>query len=116
MGRVDILLIALEALLLYFYLSVVYGRSKESVNLLLAGSLSGLFWGAFVVVGLIVPLILDWAAVYPSGGNLGLSLSLDALSGISLLIGGYFLRLLILSAGLRSPIIVRVPVIVRPGN
>lgn len=115
-GRADIVLIGLEALLLYFYLSVVYGRSKESVNLLMSGSLSGLFWGAFAVVGLVIPLVLDWVAIYATGGSTSASLALNAISGIGLLVGGFFLRLLILSAGLRTPIYVRVPLVVRPGT
>ncbi|MDP2663223.1 MAG: NrfD/PsrC family molybdoenzyme membrane anchor subunit [Dehalococcoidia bacterium] len=114
LGRADILLIALEGLLLYFYLSVVYGRSKESVNLLISGPLAGLFWGGFALVGLLLPLILDWVGAYAVTGSAGLMV--DALSGIALLIGGFFLRLLILSAGLRTPIFVRVPVVVRPGT
>ena len=114
LGRADILLIALEGLLLYFYLSVVYGRSKESVNLLISGSLASLFWVGFALVGLALPLVLDWVAAYALTGSA--ALMVGAISGIALLVGGFFLRLLILSAGLRTPIFVRVPVIVRPGT
>lgn len=113
LGRADMVLIGLEALLLYFYLSVVYGRSKESVNLLLSGPMSGLFWVGFALVGMVMPFVLDWAGVYASTG--AASLAIDTLSGVLLLVGGLFLRALILAAGLRSPIYVRVPVVVRPG-
>lgn len=113
LGRVDMLLIALESLVLYFYLSIVSVRSKESVSLLLSGPMSGLFWGGFVLLGLLLPFVLDWAAVYASVG--AASLAIATISGIMLLVGGLFLRALILAAGLRSPIFVRVPVVVRPG-
>lgn len=113
LGRLDMLLIALEALVLYFYLAIVYGRSKESVNLLLSGPLAGLFWVGFALVGLVLPFVLDWAAIYTTTG--AASLAVAAVSGVFLLVGGLFLRALILAAGLRSPIYVRVPVVVRPG-
>ena len=113
LSRMDLLLIGLESLILYFYLAIVSERSKESVNLLLSGPMSGLFWGGFVVLGMVLPFILDWAGAYLTVG--AASLAIDAVSGVLLLIGGLFLRALILAAGLRSPIYVRVPVIVRPG-
>ncbi len=113
LGRMDMVLIALESLILYFYLSIVSGRSKDSVDLLLSGPLAGLFWVGFALVGLVIPFVMDWAGVYASTG--AASLAINALSGILLLVGGLFLRALILAAGLRSPIYVRVPVVVRPG-
>jgi formate-dependent nitrite reductase membrane component NrfD len=113
LGRMDIILIGVEALVLYFYLAIVYGRSKESVGLLLGGPLAGLFWVGFALIGLVVPFILDYVAIYATAGVT--SLTVGAVSGICLLVGGLFLRALILAAGLRSPLYVRIPVVVRPG-
>jgi len=109
----DLILLVVEALAIYLYLALVFDRAPEAAGLLLKGELSGLFWGGFLGVGLIVPVAIELSAVVT---HQAASQSLATLvAGASLLIGGFLMRLLILAAGIRSPLMVRTPFRVRPG-
>jgi formate-dependent nitrite reductase membrane component NrfD len=100
--RVEQFFVVIEALVLYIYLLKRYKLSeqgKDSVRLLLFGEKRLIFWGGIVSLGLIFPFILE----------IFYSLSPDRLwlifsSGIILLCGGFFLRLGLLSAGIKDKI------------
>ena len=109
----DMILIIVEAMAIYLYLTLVFDRAPEAASLLLTGKLSRLFWGGFLVVGLLVPMVIEYFA---SMMHEGVSQSLLTLvAGVLVLIGGFLMRLLILAAGIRSPLILRTPFRVRPG-
>ena len=109
----DMILIIVEAIAIYLYLTLVFDRAPEAASLLLTGKLSRLFWGGFLVVGLAVPMVIEYFA---SMMHEGVSQSLLTLvAGVLVLIGGFLMRLLILAAGIRSPLILRTPFRVRPG-
>ena len=109
----DMILIIVEAMAIYLYLTLVFDRAPEAASLLLTGKLSRLFWGGFLVVGLLVPTVIEYFA---SMMHEGVSQSLLTLvAGVLVLIGGFLMRLLILAAGIRSPLILRTPFRVRPG-
>ena len=109
----DMILIIVEAIAIYLYLTLVFDRAPEAASLLLTGKLSRLFWGGFLVVGLLVPMVIEYFA---SMMHEGVSQSLVTLvAGVLVLIGGFLMRLLILAAGIRSPLILRTPFRVRPG-
>ena len=60
-----------------------------------------------------VPVVIELFALVNHGGA---SQPLAALfAGVFLLVGGFLMRLLILAAGIRSPLILRTPIRVRPG-
>lgn len=110
---VDIILILAEAILVYLYLAIVFDRAPEAANLLLKGPLSGLFWGGFVVVGLLMPGVIEYfASTMPQSPLRSLVM---LVAGSLLLVGGFLMRQLILAAGIRSPLIVRAAFSVRPG-
>jgi formate-dependent nitrite reductase membrane component NrfD len=107
------ILIVVEAMAIYLYLTLVFDRAPEAASLLLTGKLSRLFWGGFLVVGLLLPVVIEYFA---SMMHEGVSQSLVTLvAGVLLLIGGFLMRLLILAAGIRSPLMLRTPFRVRPG-
>ena len=92
----------IEGIVLYLYLSQRYrvsDQGKDSVRLLLHGEKKFIFWGGDVLLGLILPFVLVSIAVF-SHGNMLLIFS----SGLSLLCGGFLLRLGVLSAGLKEQI------------
>ena len=113
LAQVDLVLIIIEAIAVYLYLTVVLDRAPEAANLLIRGKLAGLFWGGFVVVGLIVPLIIEYFTYSMADSSVRMTMAFVA--GVLLLFGGFLLRQLILAAGIRSPLYVRVPFRVRPG-
>lgn len=99
------ILVVIEGIVLYLYLSRSYRASeqgKDSVRLLLFGGKKFIFWGGIVLLGFIFPFVLEGIAVF-SHGNVGLIFS----SGIILLCGGFFLRLGVLSAGIKEQIPMR---------
>jgi len=109
----DMILVIAEAIAIYLYLTLVFDRAPEAARLLLTGKLSGLFWGGFLGAGLLVPVVIE---SFSSVKHAQVSLSLAPLvAGVFLLVGGFLMRLLILAAGIRSPLMVRTPFKVRPG-
>jgi formate-dependent nitrite reductase membrane component NrfD len=72
-----------------------------------------MFWGGFLGAGLLVPALIElfaWANEKVAPQLLTL-----LIAGVLSLTGGFLMRLLILAAGIRSPLIVRAPFRVRPG-
>jgi formate-dependent nitrite reductase membrane component NrfD len=109
----DLLLVLVEAITIYLYLTLVFDRAPEAATLLLKGRLSGLFWGGFLGAGLLVPVVIEsFALATHQGASQPLA---PLVAGVFLLIGGFLMRLLILAAGIRSPLILRAPFRVRPG-
>jgi formate-dependent nitrite reductase membrane component NrfD len=96
------ILVVIEGIVLYLYLSGRYRvseQAKDSVRLLINGQKKFIFWGGDVLVGLVLPFILVSIAVF-SHGNVLLIFS----SGLTLLCGGFFLRLGVLQAGIKDQI------------
>jgi polysulfide reductase chain C len=97
LSRVDLPLIVVELLVLFFLLFIMIGGQSvaaESARYLVTGGFAVAFWFGLVVVGLIVPVVLEaWSL---KGGKV---LNVGALAGLCLLIGGIILRYAVLSAG-----------------
>lgn len=91
-----------EALIVYFYLTNVAKTDPRDVHNLLKGKLAGVFWLGFIGLGLILPLLLE-----ALGSNLdgGLKSIIIFLAGLSLLVGGFILRMVILLAGNLPPVV-----------
>jgi formate-dependent nitrite reductase membrane component NrfD len=109
----DMILVLAEAITIYLYLTLVFDRAPEAASLLLKGQLAGLFWGGFLVAGLFLPWVIEFVTeVIHAEASPPLA---PLLAGMFLLWGGFLMRLLILAAGIRSPLVVRTPFRVRPG-
>ena len=101
----SMILIVLQIMTLYGYLEL--GRrgsisSDESVHLLVTGPLAPRFWVWLVSIGLVVPFIL--AVFSLPVASYGASSIFTIVGGVLLLVGGYFLRDLILRAGVYVPL------------
>jgi formate-dependent nitrite reductase membrane component NrfD len=96
------ILVGVEGIVLYLYLSGRYRsaeQGKDSVRLLLFGEKRFIFWGGIVALGLVFPIILEnIASLFPDHR------ALIFVSGLILLCGGFFLRLGVVSAGIRDQI------------
>lgn len=94
-------LIVIEGLILYRYLLGRYRSSeqgKDSVRLLISGRLRYIFWQGIIVLGFLLPFALEWISKYYQ------SSLLLWVAGLSLLTGGFFLRLGLLRAGIKDQI------------
>jgi polysulfide reductase chain C len=96
------ILVVIEGIVLFLYLSRRYKASdqgKDSVRLLLFGEKKLLFWGGIVLLGFIFPVVLESISSLSHGNPLFI-----LAAGVVLLCGGFFLRLGVLSAGIREQI------------
>jgi len=90
-----------EGIVLYLFLSRRYRDSeqgKDSVRLLVTGRLRFVFWQGIILLGLVFPILLEWISSYYRNPVLLF------IAGISLLTGGFFLRLGVLYAGMKDRI------------
>jgi formate-dependent nitrite reductase membrane component NrfD len=95
-------LVVIEGIVLFVYLSKRYKASeqgKDSVRLLLFGEKKLLFWGGIVLLGFIFPVVLESISSLSHGNPVFIFAA-----GVILLCGGFFLRLGVLSAGIREQI------------
>ncbi len=96
------ILVVIEGIVLYLYLSERWRGSeqgKDSVRLLIRGEKKFIFWGVDILGGLVLPFVLVTIATF-SGENGLLIFS----SGVTLLFGGFFLRVGVLHAGIKEQI------------
>ena len=98
--RAEQIFVVIEGVVLYLFLSRRYKaaeQGKDSVRLLLFGEKKLLFWGGIVLLGFVFPMILEGIASF-SHGNVPLIFT----AGLLLLLGGFFLRLGVLRAGIKD--------------
>lgn len=95
----DVGLIVFELLIVitYFNFSLLGSLgARASVSFLLG---QPGFWGGVLLLGLVVPLGLEFFSLYQHGKNPRLHTALSVVSGVLVLAGGYLLRYYILAAG-----------------
>jgi polysulfide reductase chain C len=102
--RADVFLIALEVVVLGFYLQATHRvpESRASARIVLSGSVAPLFWFGVVIVGLAIPLALEvWGTA--AGAESGVSAA-TVVAAICGLIGGLCLRQVVLRGGIQAPL------------
>jgi polysulfide reductase chain C len=104
--QTDGFIIVLEIILLALYL---YGMNletaaKTSVSTIIRGRLAGSFWIGLVGIGLFVPLISEWTG------------SWTLLPAVCTLVGGYLLRSIVVSSGVKIPLSAQGIIIPIPGR
>jgi formate-dependent nitrite reductase membrane component NrfD len=95
------LLLAAYIIALFIHLWICTYSSKEakdSALLMIKGSMAGLFWTLIVIIGVIVPLVIDYIAGADSSALLAVSAAL-------VLVGNLVMRYSIIKAGLYAPLI-----------
>lgn len=96
------ILVVIEGIVLCLYLYRSYAtteQGRDSVRLLLFGEKKLVFWGGIVMLGFVLPMILESIASFLPG-----NVALIFVSGLILLWGRFFLRLGVLSAGIKGQI------------
>lgn len=96
--NIDIFVMLCEIAVVIFYLQATHksDESRASAELMLKGKFSGHFWFGFVFLGLAIPLAISFAEEHSWLGS-----GVACLCGI---IGGLFLRYVILACGVRAPL------------
>ena len=93
LARIDLPIIVLEMIVLAFYLQGTHrvSESRASAQLLLSGAVAPMFWLGVALLGLIAPLVLDL-------------LKLEILAAFCGIVGGLFLRQVVLQGGIHAPL------------
>jgi formate-dependent nitrite reductase membrane component NrfD len=117
--KADSVLLAIEAFVVFSYLYLVRASvaAKASVESLIRGDLSSFFWLGFIVLGLMVPLSVELTiltSLEDAGPEGRMAVTLVGL--VPGLAGGYILRHLIMSAAMRSPLVVIGRIVPLPGK
>lgn len=118
---IDACIVALEVLVLamFFFSLPAPGAvlpttetevaALASTQLLIEGPIAMVFWGLLVVVGLLVPLVLDASSIGHASKSLRLPRTMyqviPVVSSLTVLVGGYALRWCIVEAGISSSMI-----------
>jgi len=102
----DILLIGFELMVLFLFIMYAHltiGNVKEAVSVILpGGDLAPLFWFGVVLIGLLIPALIELyylipKLVHPRGFNA--QRSVDIAVSVSVLVGGFLLRYVVVIAG-----------------
>ncbi|UCF79483.1 MAG: polysulfide reductase NrfD [Candidatus Eiseniibacteriota bacterium] len=104
LGKVDILLIIAEIFVVIFYLQGTHRvpESRASAKLVLVESVAPLFWIGVAGLGLVLPLALELAGAFAlEGTGPEVAAIVASISGI---IGGLFLRQVVLAGGIHAPL------------
>lgn len=104
--QTDGVIIVLEIILIAFYLygMKLVSAARGSVTTVVRGRLAGSFWIGLVGVGLVVPLVSEWTGDW------------TLLPTVCTLAGGYFLRSIVVSAGIKVPLSAQGIIIPIPGK
>jgi formate-dependent nitrite reductase membrane component NrfD len=102
--RINILLILVEIFVLGFCLQATHRvpESRASARLVLTGTVAPLFWLGVAILGLLIPLVSQLLGAFAlEGAGAGTAALVASISG---LLGGLFLRQVILSGGIQRPL------------
>lgn len=106
LSATDTLLIGLELLTLFLFLMYAHlsiGNTREAVGVIMfGGELSLMFWLWVVTIGLLIPASIELALIIPRLIHHGEYLShryIDIIVPVTVLIGGFMLRYVVLIAG-----------------
>lgn len=106
LSATDTLVIGLELLTLFLFLMYAHltvGNAKEAIAVVLAGGeLSTLFWFWVVTIGLLVPALVELALILPRivyHKPFRSHRGIDLLVPVTVLIGGFMLRYVVVIAG-----------------
>jgi len=102
----DLILIGFELLVIFLFIMYAHltvGAVKESISVILfGGNLAVMFWFGVVVVGMLIPAVIELYYVIPKLLNhqpFAVPVSIEIIVPIAILIGGFLLRYVIVVAG-----------------
>ncbi len=105
LGKWDAILISIELLIVFTYLFIFsYGprEAELSVQLLTAGDMAPLFLGGVVLMGLSVPLLLEYWHIMSESQGKKATCALPMVAAVLVIVGGLILRYAILQSGVMT--------------
>ena len=102
----DVIFIGFELMVVFLFIMYAHltiGGVQIAISVVLpGGELASLFWIGFVLIGLIIPGLIEMFAVAPRllfGRKFHSTLTMDIVAASAVLIGGFLLRYVVLIAG-----------------
>ena len=100
LGSIALFAIYLSILLMFAMAFYIWGSHREpegraAMEMAMTGKYAGMFWGGVMVVGLLIPLVLELINFSSGGGNIALHI----VSGLAGMIGMFLMRQVILACG-----------------
>ncbi len=101
----DVLLIGFEIAVVFLfvmYAHLTIGGVKEAVNIILGGELTTLFWIGVVLLGLVLPILLEMRHVIPTllyQKQYAASHTMEIIVSLLVIAGGFLLRYVVVLAG-----------------
>jgi formate-dependent nitrite reductase membrane component NrfD len=98
LSQMDLFLILFEGLIFFFYLHGMHEvtAARASVRRLINGDLSAAFWGGVVVIGLVIPFLLE---AFMADRIFGI-----VLASICGLVGGIYVRYVVVNGAVKAPL------------
>ena len=99
---IHIVLAVLEAVLIAVFLGMAMAKGNAgavSANMILTGSLAPAFWGGIVLLGLVLPLVIDVAVGRMSDHTSPRAMTTEAVGQVGVVVGGFALRMVVVLAG-----------------
>lgn len=101
----DMLLIGLEILVIFLFIMYAHltiGNVEAAVAVIMGGKLTTLFWFGFVLLGLLLPAVIEFKYVMPTllyQKQFAIPRSMEILICLLVLVGGFMLRYIVVIAG-----------------
>ncbi len=99
LAKADLFVIVLEVVALIILLTSLKANAPEAVAVILNGSYAMLFWIGIIVCGLAGPLVVELYELFTAKNHTNPSLTIPAIAGLLVLLGGFLMRYVMLYAG-----------------
>ncbi|GAB4261972.1 MAG: polysulfide reductase NrfD [Thermincola ferriacetica] len=99
LAKADLIVIIFEVIVLIMLLASLKSNAPQAASVILSGSYAVFFWLGIVVVGLLLPFAVEIYELLTARGHVVPKLTIPALAGLSVLVGGFLMRYVILYAG-----------------
>ncbi len=105
LSSTDMLLISFEVLVVFLFIMYAHltvGGVEHAIDVVLGGSLTSLFWLGFVVIGLIIPILIELKYVLPrllKQEHYAMPHAMELAVCMLVIVGGFMLRYVVVIAG-----------------
>ncbi len=105
LAATDMLLISFEVLVVFLFIMYAHltiGGVENAIDVILGGSLTSLFWFGFVVIGLIIPILIEMKYVLPRllrQEHYSIPHAVELAACMLVIVGGFMLRYVVVIAG-----------------
>lgn len=80
--------------------------ARDAMRMLVVGDFSFMFWIGIIIIGLLIPFVIELFGLYLiQDGGVGTTMIIPVVVSVLVLVGGFLLRYLIVTAGQTTPLL-----------